>query len=133
MTFLCKQIIRLLQTCLDIYIIVCKEVNMKKILLVALFMFFVQLQSGAATSVDRTLSEEYLINNGYSKQIYDTVNVGRARALGEPYYSQEEIEAANATGFKKFKIRLRNYFDPAADDFSFYHHDNRPVPYYGDL
>ena len=54
----------------------------KLLLLTAVLVSALQLPSGAAISVQQTMSEEYLRNNGYSEQAYDTVQIGRARALG---------------------------------------------------
>jgi hypothetical protein len=111
-----------------------KEVIMKlKLLSVALVLFMVQLSSEAAISVEQTMSPEYLLNNGYSKQIYDSIQVTRARALGEKYYSSEEIADQNRE--KKFRIlkKIQAYIDPAVDDYSFYHHDISPEPSYKDF
>jgi len=104
-----------------------------KLLSVALILFMTQLSSSAAISVERTMSPDYLLNNGYSKQIYDSIHVTRARALGEPYYSSEEIKEQNMK--KKFKVlkKIQAYIDPAIDDYSFYHHDISPEPSYKDF
>lgn len=87
----------------------------------------------ASVSIDKTLTQEYMQNNGYSKQIYDTVNVSRARALGKEYYSDEERAFQNMPKTKRVLWRIYSYFDPAAEDFSFYHHDTTPAPSYNDL
>ena len=101
-----------------------KEVIMKyKLLSVAIIAFMIQLSSGAAVTADKVLTQEYLMNNGYSKQIFDAVNASRARALGEEYYSSEERELRSLTPGKKFLRKLHAYIDPAMDDYSFYHHD----------
>lgn len=104
-----------------------------KLLLAVLFVFSLQVGANAAVSVDRTLSQEYLQNNGYSKQIYDTVNVGRSRALGEEFYSSEEIKLKRSAKPKRWWHKFHAYLDPAIDDYSFYHHDIDPEPRATDL
>ncbi|MBP3821383.1 hypothetical protein J6G99_07060 [bacterium] len=106
---------------------------MRKILLLVTLFMVLQIQANSAVSVDKTITEEYLRNNGYSKQVYDTVNVSRARALGEAYYSSEEIKYMKSNKAKKFWRKLYQYLDPAAEDYSFYHHDTLPSPSYTDL
>ena len=106
---------------------------MKKLVLIALLFTAIQIQANSAVSVDRTTTKEYLINNGYSKQISDSVNVSKARALGEEYYTEDELKLLRDSKPKKFWRRLYNYFDPAAEDYSFYHHDTRFEPHYTDL
>ncbi len=105
----------------------------RNLLLTAIMIFSLQLASGAAVSVDKTLTQDYMLNNGYSKQIYDTVNVARARALGEEYFSSEELEYRNANWAQRCWQRFRKYIDPAQDDFSFYHHDTQNKPSIHDL
>ena len=97
-----------------------------KLLLVAIFVLSLQIQAQCAISVDRTMTQEYLQNNGYSKQVYDTVNISRARALGEEFYSSEEIKLKTSKAPVRWWKRFHAYIDPAKDDYSFYHHDNKP-------
>ncbi len=97
-----------------------------KLLLVALLTVTLNLQSNAAVTIDQTLSRDYVINNGYSSQIYESMKVVRSRALGEEYYTPGEKRA----GFWK---RLHGYIDPAMDDYSFYHHDIKETPTIKDL
>ncbi len=104
-----------------------------KLLLIAAVVLSVCLQSNAAISVDKTMSQEYLQNNGYSKQIYDTVNVSRARALGEEFYSSEEVKLKKSKAPVRWWHKFHAYLDPAIDDYSFYHHDNNPEPRATDL
>jgi hypothetical protein len=106
---------------------------MKTKLLIAAIVLSCGMQANAAISVDRTMSQEYLQNNGYSKQIYDTVNVSRSRALGEEYYSSEELKIKNSKAPVSWWHKFHAYFDPAIDDYSFYHHDNNPEPRATDL
>ena len=104
-----------------------------KLLLIAIMALSIQIQSNAAISVDRTMTQDYLQNNGYSKQIYDTVQVSRARALGEEYYSSEELKIKNSKKPIRWWHKFHAYLDPAIDDYSFYHHSNNPAPTYTDL
>ena len=104
-----------------------------KLLLLAITVLALQIESGAAISVDRTMSQEYLQNNGYSKQIYDSVNVSRARALGEEYYSSEEIKYKNSKPIVRWWHKFHAYLDPGIDDYSFYHHDTKTEPSASDL
>lgn len=106
---------------------------MKTKLLIAAIVLSCGMQANAAISVDRTMSQEYLQNNGYSKQVYDTVNVSRSRALGEEYYSSEELKIKNSKAPVRWWHKFHAYFDPAIDDYSFYHHDNNPEPRATDL
>ena len=104
-----------------------------KLFLVLAIMFSLQGQSMASVSVEEALSEDYMRNSGYSRQIYETVSVGRARANGEEFYSRAETEYAKLRGPRKFVRKVFLYFDPARDDFSFYHHDIHPEPSIDDL
>lgn len=104
-----------------------------KLLILAIVIFALQIESNAAISVDRTMTQEYLQNNGYSKQIYDTVNVSRARALGEEYYSSEELKLKRSKAPVRWWHKFHAYLDPAIDDYSFYHHDSNPEPRATDL
>lgn len=104
-----------------------------KILLIAILAIGLQLGATAMVSVDTTLTEEYMLNNGYSGQMYDSVNVSRARALGQPFYSREELKYKTSNPVARFFKRAHSYIDPAIDDFSFYHHDSTPEPSIDDL
>lgn len=104
-----------------------------KLLLLAIILIGVQMQVNAAVSVDQTLTQEYLQNTGYSKQIYDTVSIGRARALGQEFYSSEEISYKKSKPVVRWWKRFHAYLDPAVDDYSFYHHDDTPEPTPSDL
>lgn len=101
--------------------------KIKLLLLVAIVGIISGLSADAAVSVDRTLDQDYLKNNGYSTQIYNTIQVGRARALGQEFYTEEET-AKN----RKWR-KIYGYIDPAGEDFSFYHHDIKATPTPNDL
>ena len=104
----------------------------KLVLMAALIAAF-QLQSLAAVSVDRSTSKEYLINSGYSNALYESVATGHARAVGEEYYTEGEQRYRNSSGWAKFWKKTYAYFDPAAEDYSFFHHDIKVVPHIDDL
>ena len=104
-----------------------------KIIIVAMLFASLQIQANAAVSVEKTLSREYMLNSGYSEQIYDSANVSRARALGKEYYSRAELNYQNSSRPVRFWKRLHRYVDPAKDDYSFYHHDSKPEPSVDDL
>lgn len=106
---------------------------MKKLLLIAMFAAFVPMQAHASVSVDKATSAEYLRANGYSSQIGETVEVSKSRALGQEYYTKDELAFKRQNKFVRFWRKLYVYTDPAAEDYSFYHHDNKVVPHYSDL
>ncbi|MGN0030402.1 MAG: hypothetical protein ACI37Q_00430 [Candidatus Gastranaerophilaceae bacterium] len=106
---------------------------MKKLLLLVVVSMAVQIQSYAAISVDQTTHPAVLQNNGYSAQTTDMINVSKARAQGAPYYSADEVDYKNQNKFVRFWRKLYVYTDPAAEDYSFYHHDTNTVPAYTDL
>lgn len=104
-----------------------------KLLLIAILAATVQLQSNAAISVDQATSPAYLKSNGFSSQTADIINVSKARALGEEYYSEDEAAYRKQNKFVRFWRKLYVYTDPAAEDYSFYHHDTDTSPSYTDL
>lgn len=111
-----------------------KEVNMKtKLLLIALLAVVVQLQSDAAVSVDVSTSPAYLQNHGISAQSAEMIQVNKARAVGAEYYTPSEQADANHNKFVRFWRNFYKYMDPAADDYSYEHHDTKPAPSYTDL
>lgn len=111
-----------------------REVTMKtKLLLIAILAAIVQLQSNAAVSVDETTTINYLKNQGFSEQTADMVNVSKARATGEEYYTKDEAAYRKQNKFVRFWRKLYVYTDPAAEDYSFYHHDTDTTPSYTDL
>ena len=101
--------------------------KIKLLLLVVAVSFLSCIRADAAVSVERTLQEDYLRNNGYSTLMYDTVQVGRARALGQEYYTGEE------TAKNRIWRKIYGYIDPAGEDFSFYHHNIKATPTANDL
>lgn len=104
-----------------------------KLLLIALVAISIQMQSQAAISVDQATSPEYLKNKGFSTPTADMVSVSKARAIGEEYYTEDELAFKKQNKFVRFWRKLYVYADPAAEDYSFYHHDAKTVPSYQDL
>lgn len=134
MTFICKQFIIILQHLESEIIMLQKEVTMKtKLLLIAILATMVHLQSDASVTVDQATNANYLRNNGFSAQTADLVNVGKARALGEEYYTEDEAAYRKQNKFVRFWRKLYVYTDPAAEDYSFYHHDTDTTPSYTDF
>ena len=133
MTFFCKQIIILLLDLQKNTIIYKKEVNMKKLLLITIIAAASQLGCFAAISVDQTTNAQFLRNQGFSAQTTDAVNVSKARAVGQEYYTKDEENFRNSNKFVRFFRKLYIYTDPASEDYSFYHHDTDTTPSYQDL
>jgi hypothetical protein len=106
---------------------------MKKVLLLVIVSVAIQAQSSASVSVDQTTSPAVLKNNGYSSQTADMVNISKARANNQEYYTADEQEFQNEGKMLKFWRKFYVYADPAAEDYSFYHHDTKTTPSYTDL
>ena len=104
-----------------------------KLLLIAILATMVQLQSSESVSVDEATSTNYIRNNGFSEQTADLINVSKARAVGEEYYTADEAAYKKQNKFVRFWRKLYVYADPAAEDYSFYHHDTDTTPSYTDL
>ena len=109
-----------------------EEVTMKKILL-TLIVLSVPVVAQAAISVEDTTNPAVLRNSGYSAQTADAVKVGRARSNYVEYYTEDEKNFKKQNWFTKFWRKLYVYTDPAAEDYSFYHHDTDTTPSYTDL
>ena len=106
---------------------------MKKLLLLVIIAAAVQTQANAAVSVDQQTNPAVLRSNGYSAQTTDMVNVGKARAQGYEYYTADEAAYKKQNKFVRFWRKLYVYTDPAAEDYSIYHHDVQTTPSYTDL
>ena len=105
---------------------------MKKLLLIAIAAM-IPTMAHAAISVDQTTNSAILKNNGFSNQTADMVNVAKARANGQTYYAPDEAAFKKQNKFVRFWRKLYVYTDPAAEDYSFYHHDTDTTPSYTDL
>jgi hypothetical protein len=105
---------------------------MKKTLFVALLLA-VPTFAHAAVSVESTTNPTDLVNRGYSTQVADMVTVSKARNNSQAYYTEDEQTFKNQSKFTKFWRKLYVYADPAAEDYSFYHHDTDTTPSYTDL
>lgn len=104
-----------------------------KLVLIAVLFAALQLQSNAAVTVDQTTSRDYLLKSGYSEAMSESVSLGHARATGEEYYTEGEKRYMNDSKWVRFWKKAYAYFDPAAEDYSFYHHNIEPVPDIDDL
>ncbi len=105
---------------------------MKKILLIAALLAFPAM-ANAAISIDQQTNPAVLKNSGYSAQTADAVSVVKARAKGQVYYTPDEAAFKKQNRFVRFWRKLYAYTDPAAEDYSFYHHDTDTTPSYTDL
>ena len=105
---------------------------MKKLLLIAIAAAIPTIAS-AAVSVDQASNPAVLQNNGYSEEMTNMVNMSKARAMGQEYYTKDEAAFKKENKFVKFWRKLYVYTDPAAEDYSFYHHNIDAVPKYSDL
>jgi hypothetical protein len=105
---------------------------MKKLLLFAIAVT-IPLAAQAVVSVDQTTSPEMLMKSGFSKQTADIVNVSKARATGQEYYTDDEKAFKKQNAFVRFWRKLYVYADPAAEDYSYYHHSTTTTPSYTDL
>lgn len=105
----------------------------KQLLLVALAAIMLQLQAGASVTVQESTSPTYLRNSGYSALTADTVEVSKARSTGIAYYTPDERDLKTSNAFVRFWRKFYAYFDPAQEDYSFFHHDSKAAPSYTDL
>ena len=101
-----------------------------KLLILALLVAVMEHPANAAITVEETTNAQYLRNNGYSALTTDIVNVSKSRATGKEYYTNDEIRFKNMNPVSRFFWRAYQYTDPAAEDYSFFHHDTKyyPVP-----
>ena len=110
-----------------------KEVNMKKILLIAVAVM-IPTMAHSAVSVDQTTNSAVLRNNGYSGQTADMVNISKARANGQQYYTQDEVAFKKQNKFVRFWRNLfGDFIDPAQDTDERIHHDIHQSTNYKDL
>lgn len=105
---------------------------MKKLLLLAI-VATIPAMAQAAVSVDQVTHPAVLRNSGYSAQTADAVQVTKARSAGQEYYATDEAAYRRQNKFVRFWRKLYVYTDPAAEDYSFYHHDTDTTPSYSDL
>ena len=105
---------------------------MKKLLLFAIAVT-IPVAAQAAVSVDQTTTPEQLMKNGFSKQTADIISISKARATGQEYYTDDEKAFKKQNAFVKFWRKLYVYADPAAEDYSYYHHNTDTSPSYTDL
>ena len=109
-----------------------KEVTMKKLLLIAV-LATLPVMAQASISVDQTTDPSTLKNSGYTAPTADAVSVAKARSNYKEFYTKDEAAFKNENWFVKFWRKLYVYTDPAAEDYSFYHHDTDTTPSYTDF
>lgn len=105
----------------------------RKLLFILLAALLVQMQACAEVTVSESSSEKYLRNTGHSMQTVEMVSISKARGTGEEYYTPDEKQLKNSGKQLKFWRKFYSYFDPAAEDYSFFHHDTTTSPSYTDL
>ena len=105
----------------------------KKLLTTLIIATVFQIPVQAVITTDEAISEKFMRNTGYSQQTVEMVSVSNARGLGQEYYTAGEKKLKKSNGFVKFWRKFYAYFDPAAEDYSFYHHDTTTTPSYTDL
>ena len=103
-------------------------VCMKKYVLICLLLFFVQTPGSAILPDDEMTTPHYVINNGYSQDMAEMVNMQRARATGEEIVPVKPQKRINRTPVGRFFRKCLEYLDPALDDDSFYVHDIKMEP-----
>ncbi len=104
----------------------------KRFLTIGLLILFA-LPSFAELTVEDTVSEDYMRNNGYSQATINAARKSVAKANGEPLTEPVEDERYNQP-FIKFIRRVFMYTDPALDDHSFMNdHDIKTSPSIDDL
>ena len=104
-----------------------------KLLILTLLIATLEQSALAYVTVDQATNSNYLRNEGFSSLTADTVNISKARAEGREYYTEQEVNYHKRTPVTRFFWRLYQYTDPAAEDYSFFHHDIKSVPVQSDL
>lgn len=96
---------------------------MKKLILALSCLLLVPNVCGAVITDRELSSPENIINSGYSADMADMVQLGKARATAKEFNSIKPVKRCNRTPFGRFCRRCLQYLDPALDDDSFYYHD----------
>lgn len=107
--------------------------KLTKILLLTSMMMLIPLCANSAVTVEQATSRDYVMNQGFSEDTYEIITVEKNRGVGREYYTASERADRNLTPLGRFFRKFYSYADPAAQDFSFYHHNNDPAPVYSDL
>ena len=107
--------------------------KIRQILLIASFMMLVPLSANSAVTVDQSTSKDYVVNQGYSEETYETITVEKNRGVGKEYYTAREKRDRELPKVVRFFRKFYSYTDPGAEDFSFYHHNFSTTPSYTDL
>ena len=107
--------------------------KLTKVLLLTSMMMLIPLWANSAITVDQSTSKEFVMNQGFSEDTYEIITVEKNRGVGKEYYTAAERRDRELNPVLRFFRKLYSYTDPGAQDFSFYHHNNNPVPVYSDL
>ncbi len=91
---------------------------MNKYLLILGLTALIALPACAELTVNDAMSEEYLLNHGYSKATVRVVEKSRAQINGEPLPEGIEKEYYNQP-IVKYVRRFFMYIDPALDDHKY--------------
>jgi hypothetical protein len=95
---------------------------MKKILLFfVISLCFFQVQASAEITTEEQFSEEYILNHGYSQEMYRLMNLQHNQIVGNKssLSEKEKIYKPWQNGVRRFLM----YLDPALDDENFMRHD----------
>ncbi len=104
-----------------------------KLVILTLLISAVGLAASAFVTVEQTTDRDYVHNSGFSLITGDMIDISKARARGEEFYTSNEKLYRQKTPGTRFWWRLYQYTDPAAEDYSFFHHDTTPYPTQTDL
>jgi len=107
--------------------------KLTKILLFASVLMLIPLNANSAVTVDQSTSRDYVMNQGFSEETYETITVEKNRGVGKEYYTAREKRDRELPKIVRFFRKFYSYTDPGAEDFSFYHHNLETTPSYTDL
>lgn len=106
---------------------------MKKRFLITGLLILFALPSFAELTVEDTVSQDYMKNNGYSQATINATKKLTAQANGEPLAEAEENKIYRNPAVK-FVRRVFMYIDPSLDDHSFMNdHEIHTSPRFDDL
>lgn len=105
---------------------------MKKIILLT-SLVLLPLSCNASIVLEDTTSPAVMKNQGYSTDMTNITNVLKHRAVGQEYYTDDEKEFRNSNKVVRFFRKLYAYTDPAAEDYSLFHHEIEVTPKYTDF
>ena len=93
----------------------------KKFIYIVIALFFAQVQANAGITTEEQFSEQYIINHGYSEEMFRLMNLQHNQILGvKPTMSDD------AKIYRPWENAVRRFFmyiDPGLDDERFMQHD----------